>query len=65
MAGAGAGEVGRDGPSRRPPQVSAVDCSEVLMYWRRASKTISKAGGSQEKGAPFSVGREISKGPCR
>lgn len=28
------GEVGRDGPSRRP-QISAVDCSKVLMYWGR------------------------------
>lgn len=58
--GAGGGGEGRT------LQEAADQCSGLLQGFdvlgEGASKTISKAGGSQEKGAPFSVGRGDFKG---
>lgn len=67
--------VGPRHPCGRPPN-RAVDRSKFLMclLGKGVSKTISKAGGSPEKGASFPVGRgdfkgnpaaeKVSKNPC-
>lgn len=72
----GKGSWGGPGHPRGRPQNRAVDRSKFLMclLGEGASKTISKAGGSPEKGASFPVGRgdfkgdpaaeKVSKNPC-
>lgn len=65
MAGGGgvgcSGRWGRDGPSRRP-QIRAVDCSKVLMYWGRGClKPFQKLEEAQRRGPHSLWGGGISK----